>query len=85
MKNNKNNHNYLMIYVYIIIINYSNIIKIIYRFIHLQVGAYLKTPILPMWLTKCDGQLGLLFNPNKDIFRNKAAENKYVIIIIIDR
>jgi len=42
-----------------------------------QVGAYLKTPILPMWLTKCDGQLGILFNPNKDIFRNKAAENKF--------
>ena len=43
----------------------------------------MKTPILPMWLTKCDGQLGILFNPNKDIFRNKAAENKCVIIIII--
>ena len=38
---------------------------------------YLKTPILPMWLTKCNGQMGILFNPNKDLFRNKAAENKY--------
>jgi hypothetical protein len=36
----------------------------------------LKTPMLPMWLTKCDGQLGLLFNPNRDLLRTRGAENK---------
>ena len=42
-----------------------------------QVGVYLKTPILPMWLTKCEGQMGILFNPNKDLLRSKGAENKF--------
>ena len=42
----------------------------------LKVGVFLKTPVLPMWLTRCEGQMGLLFNPIKDIFRNRAAENK---------
>ena len=41
-----------------------------------KVGVFLKTPVLPMWLTRCEGQMGLLFNPIKDIFRNRAAENK---------
>ncbi len=30
-----------------------------------------------MWLTKCEGQMGILFNPNKDLLRSKGAENKF--------
>ena len=32
---------------------------------------------MPMWLTKCDGLMGILFNPNKDLLKNKGAETKF--------
>jgi len=40
-------------------------------------GVYMKTPILPIWLTKCEGQMGLIFNPNKDLLKSKGMENKF--------
>ena len=37
----------------------------------------MKTPTLPMWVTKVNGQIGVLFNPNKELMRSYNAENRY--------
>ena len=37
----------------------------------------MKTPMLPIWLTKCEGHMGLIFNPNKDLLKSKGMENKF--------
>ena len=43
-----------------------------------QLGSRLKTPTLPMWVTKVNGSYGVLFNPNKELMRSYAAENRSV-------
>ena len=45
-------------------------------------GSRMKTPTLPMWVTKVNGQLGILFNPNKELMRSYHAENRYSVISI---
>ena len=37
----------------------------------------MKTPMLPIWLTKCEGHMGIIFNPNKDLLKSKGMENKF--------
>ena len=41
-----------------------------------QLGSRLKTPTLPMWVTKVNGSYGVLFNPNRELMRSYAAENR---------
>ena len=41
-----------------------------------NIGARLKTPILPMWVTKCNDVIGILFNPNKELLKTHDAEKK---------
>ena len=41
-----------------------------------QLGSRLKTPTLPMWVTKVNGSFGVLFNPNKELMRSYHAENR---------
>ena len=43
-----------------------------------QLGSRLKTPTLPMWVTKVNDSYGVLFNPNKELMRSYAAENRSV-------
>ena len=40
-------------------------------------GSRLKTPILPIWVTCVNGNWGVLFNPNKDLMKSYAAENRF--------
>ena len=42
----------------------------------LNLGSRLKTPFLPIWLTRVNGNWGVLFNPNKDLMKSYSAENK---------
>ena len=39
-------------------------------------GSRLKTPVLPIWITCVNGSWGVLFNPNKDLMKSYAAENR---------
>ena len=39
-------------------------------------GSRLKTPVLPIWVTCVNGNWGVLFNPNKDLMKSYAAENR---------
>ena len=41
-----------------------------------NLGSRLKTPILPIWITLCNGMFGVLFNPNKELMRSYHAENR---------
>ena len=41
-----------------------------------QLGSKLKTPTLPMWVTRVNGQYGVLFNPNRELMRSYHAENR---------
>ncbi|XP_063841873.1 inactive ubiquitin carboxyl-terminal hydrolase MINDY-4B-like isoform X2 [Scylla paramamosain] len=41
------------------------------------VGSRLKTPSLPIWVTRCNDAYGLLFNPNRDLIRDYHAENRF--------
>ena len=41
-----------------------------------QLGSRLKTPTLPMWVTKVNGHYGVLFNPNRELMRSYHAENR---------
>lgn len=41
------------------------------------VGSRLKTPSLPIWVTRCNDSYGLLFNPNRDLIRDYHAENRF--------
>ena len=43
----------------------------------LNIGSRLKTPSLPIWVTKCNDQVGVLFNPNRELMRSHHAENRY--------
>ena len=40
------------------------------------VGSRLKTPSLPIWVTRCNDAYGILFNPNRDLIRDYHAENR---------
>ena len=42
-------------------------------------GSRLKTPVLPIWVTCVNGNWGVLFNPNKDLMKSYAAENRLFI------
>ena len=42
-----------------------------------SLGSRLKTPVLPIWLTLCNGHIGILFNPNRDLMKNYSAENRF--------
>ena len=44
-----------------------------------QLGSRLKTPTLPMWVTKVNDMYGVLFNPNRELMRSHHAENRYGI------
>ncbi|XP_045615324.1 inactive ubiquitin carboxyl-terminal hydrolase MINDY-4B isoform X2 [Procambarus clarkii] len=41
------------------------------------VGSRLKTPSLPVWVTRCNDSYGILFNPNKELTRDYHAENRF--------
>ncbi|XP_050726208.1 inactive ubiquitin carboxyl-terminal hydrolase MINDY-4B-like isoform X2 [Eriocheir sinensis] len=41
------------------------------------VGSRLKTPSLPIWVTRCNDAYGILFNPNRDLIRDYHAENRF--------
>merc|ERR1712079_819172 len=49
-----------------------------------QLGSRMKTPTLPMWVTKVNGQLGVLFNPNKELMRSYHAENRFQLYYYSD-
>ncbi|XP_050726307.1 inactive ubiquitin carboxyl-terminal hydrolase MINDY-4B-like isoform X2 [Eriocheir sinensis] len=40
-------------------------------------GSRLKTPSLPIWVTRCNDSYGILFNPNRDLIRDYHAENRF--------
>ncbi|XP_076033668.1 inactive ubiquitin carboxyl-terminal hydrolase MINDY-4B-like [Oratosquilla oratoria] len=42
-----------------------------------EVGSRLKTPSLPVWITRCDDVYGILFNPKRDLTRDYHAEKKF--------
>jgi hypothetical protein len=44
-----------------------------------NLGSRVKTPVLPIWVTKCDGHVGILFNPNRDLMRSHTAENRFAV------
>jgi len=44
-------------------------------------GSMLKTPALPIWLVKCNGKLGVLFNLNKELMKSHHAENRQKLYI----
>lgn len=41
-----------------------------------NLGSRLKTPVLPIWVTRCNGSIGILFNPNRELMRSYHAENR---------
>ena len=41
-----------------------------------NLGSRLKTPVLPIWVTCINDEWGVLFNPNKDLMKSYAAENR---------
>ena len=43
---------------------------------NVNLGSRLKTPVLPIWVTCVNDQWGILFNPNKDLMKSYAAENR---------
>lgn len=47
-------------------------------------GSRMKTPTLPMWVTKVNGQIGVLFNPNKELMRSYNAENRFQLYYYSD-
>jgi len=49
-----------------------------------QLGSRLKTPTLPMWVTKVNDNYGVLFNPNKELMRSYAAENRFQLYYFSD-
>lgn len=40
-------------------------------------GSRLKTPVLPIWISRCNGKLGVLFNTNRELMRSYHAENRF--------
>ena len=45
----------------------------------LGVGSRFKTPNLPVWVSCVNGNWGVLFNPNKDLMKSYAAENRFML------
>jgi hypothetical protein len=43
-----------------------------------QPGSRLKTPSLPVWVSSCAGNYGVLFNTNRELLRNYHAERRYL-------
>jgi len=50
----------------------------------LNIGSRLKTPSLPIWVTKCNDQVGVLFNPNRELMRSHHAENRFPLYYYAD-
>ncbi|XP_064112327.1 inactive ubiquitin carboxyl-terminal hydrolase MINDY-4B-like [Macrobrachium nipponense] len=45
-----------------------------------EVGSRLKTPSLPLWVTRCNGHsYGIIFSPNRELIRNYHAEKTFDI------
>ncbi|XP_071085785.1 inactive ubiquitin carboxyl-terminal hydrolase MINDY-4B-like [Haliotis cracherodii] len=44
-----------------------------------EVGSMLKTPKFPVWLTKVNGQFGLLFSTNVDLVSDWRAEHRFAL------
>ncbi len=42
-----------------------------------NIGSRLKTPVLPLWVTRCNDVIGILFNPNKELLRSHNAEKRF--------
>ena len=42
----------------------------------LNLGSRMKTPVLPIWVTKINHNWGVLFNPNRDLMKSHSAENR---------
>jgi hypothetical protein len=42
-----------------------------------NLGSRLKTPLLPIWISRCNDQMGILFNPNRELMRSYHAENRF--------
>ncbi|XP_023337706.1 inactive ubiquitin carboxyl-terminal hydrolase MINDY-4B isoform X2 [Eurytemora carolleeae] len=49
-----------------------------------NLGSRLKTPVLPIWVTFCSGQWGVLFNPNRDLMKSYQAENRFQLYYYSD-
>ena len=43
----------------------------------LNIGSRLKTPVLPIWVTRISDNWGVLFNPNRDLMKSYSAENRF--------
>jgi len=43
----------------------------------INLGSRLKTPVIPIWITCVNGNWGVLFNPNRDLMKSHAAENRF--------
>ena len=37
----------------------------------------MKTPLLPIWMIKCEEQLGIIFNPSSNLLKSKGMENRF--------
>ena len=48
----------------------------------INLGSRYRTPILPIWVTVIQDSWGVLFNPNKDLMKSYAAENRWMEIQI---
>ncbi len=49
-----------------------------------NLGSRLKTPVLPIWITHCNGRVGILFNPNRELMRSYHAENRFQLYYYSD-
>ncbi|XP_071744007.1 inactive ubiquitin carboxyl-terminal hydrolase MINDY-4B isoform X2 [Lepeophtheirus salmonis] len=49
-----------------------------------NVGSRLKTPIYPIWITCCNQQYGILFNPNKELMKSYQAERRFQLFYYAD-
>ena len=47
----------------------------------INLGSRYRTPILPIWVTVLQDSWGVLFNPNKDLMKSYAAEDRWRQII----
>ncbi|QQP53614.1 Protein FAM188B2like [Caligus rogercresseyi] len=50
----------------------------------INVGSRLKTPTFPIWLTVCNKQYGILFNPNKELMKSYQAERRFQLFYYAD-
>ena len=48
----------------------------------INLGSRYRTPILPIWVTVLQDSWGVLFNPNKDLMKSYAAENRWKYLLI---